>query len=209
MIFLGYKPCKKNGFSRFLNFRPFLFDQGNEKKQIGNSSKTRKATNDRRRSIQPKNWVQLARLSFFEKFSIHQMKNDPRSYERNLCNCVRSLKKFRTSTGFEPVTWWYWCDALTNWAVKPLMLGASQLCVQEMNVIDVCEINHIRTAETKSNEEWSSQLWTQFIQLRKKPEKNSELLELFRSLCNNHDLLALSLEEGGYFLVLQNCCLKL
>ena len=28
-------------------------------------------------------------------------------------------KKFRTSTGFEPVTSRYWCDALTNWAMKP------------------------------------------------------------------------------------------
>ena len=37
--------------------------------------------------------------------------------------------------------------------------------------IDVYEINHIRTAEMKSKEEWSSQLWTQFMQLRKKPEK--------------------------------------
>ena len=33
------------------------------------------------------------------------------------------------------------------------MLGAGQLCVQEMNVIDVYEINRIRTAEMKSNEE--------------------------------------------------------
>ena len=33
------------------------------------------------------------------------------------------------------------------------MLGAGQLCVQEMNVIDVYEINHIRTAEMKSSEE--------------------------------------------------------
>ena len=33
------------------------------------------------------------------------------------------------------------------------MLGAGQLCVQEMNVTDVYEINHIRTAEMKSNEE--------------------------------------------------------
>ena len=29
----------------------------------------------------------------------------------------------------------------------------------------------MRTAEMKSNEEWSSQLWTQFMQLRKKAEK--------------------------------------
>ena len=33
----------------------------------------------------------------------------------------------------------------------------------------------IRTAEMKSNEEWSTQLWLQFMQLRKKPEKNSTL----------------------------------
>ena len=40
------------------------------------------------------------------------------------------------------------------------MLGAGQICVdficvpvKEMNVINVYEINHIRTAEMKSNEE--------------------------------------------------------
>ena len=48
------------------------------------------------------------------------MKNDPRSCERNLCNCV---------IGFEPVIWQYRCDALTNSAMKPLMLGVGQLCV--------------------------------------------------------------------------------
>ena len=85
--------------------------------------------------------------------------------------------------------------------MKPLMLGAGQLCVQETNVIDVYEMNHIRTAKMKSNEEWSSQLWTQFMQLGKKPEKNSGLLELCRALRNNPGLLALHLEEGGYFLI--------
>ena len=35
--------------------------------------------------------------------------------------------------------------------------------VKEMNVIDVHEINHIRTAEMKSKNEGSSQLWTEFI----------------------------------------------
>ena len=30
----------------------------------------------------------------------------------------------RTSTGFEPVTSRYRCDVLTNWAMKPLLLGA-------------------------------------------------------------------------------------
>ena len=29
---------------------------------------------------------------------------DPRSYERNFCNCVTKPEKFRTSTGFERVT---------------------------------------------------------------------------------------------------------
>ena len=37
--------------------------------------------------------------------------HDPRSCERNLCNCVRSLKKiFRTSTEFEPMTSQYRCS---------------------------------------------------------------------------------------------------
>ena len=39
----------------------------------------------------------------------------------------------------------------------------SYVPVKEMNVIDVYEINHIRTAEMKSSEEWSTQLWTQFM----------------------------------------------
>ena len=40
--------------------------------------------------------------------------------------------------------------------------------------IDKCIWNksYMRTAEMKSNEEWSSQLWAQFMQLRKKPKKN-------------------------------------
>ena len=60
------------------------------------------------------------------------MKNDSRSYERNLCNCVRWLKKIQAFKGV-------WtrdlviperCD-LTNWlAMKPrLILGAGQLYV--------------------------------------------------------------------------------
>ena len=38
-------------------------------------------------------------------------------------------EKFRTATGFEPVTSWYQCDALTHWAMKPLTLGAGQLWI--------------------------------------------------------------------------------
>ena len=45
---------------------------------------------------------------------------DLRSYERNFCNCVEKPEKFRTSTGFEPVTSRFRCDALTNWAMKPI-----------------------------------------------------------------------------------------
>ena len=46
------------------------------------------------------------------KWSYH-----PRSYERNFCNCVKKPEKFRTTTGFEPVTSRYRCDAtdVRNW----------------------------------------------------------------------------------------------
>ena len=54
---------------------------------------------------------------------------DLRSYQRNFCNCVEKPEKFRTSTGFEPVTSRFRCDALTNWAMKPLTLGAGHLWV--------------------------------------------------------------------------------
>ena len=54
---------------------------------------------------------------------------DPRSCERNFCNCVEKPENFRTSTGFEPVTSRYRCDALSNWAMKPLTFGAGHLWV--------------------------------------------------------------------------------
>ena len=80
------------------------------------------------------------------------MKNNLRSCECNLCSCVTGLKKkFRTSTRFEPMISQYQCDALTNWAMKPLMLGAGQFCVHmfpwEMNVIDVYEMNNHLTCQ--------------------------------------------------------------
>ena len=40
---------------------------------------------------------------------------------------------------------------------------------------DAYERNHMWTADMKSNEEWSSQLWSQFLQLRKEAWKNSGL----------------------------------
>ena len=36
---------------------------------------------------------------------------------------------------------------------------------------DAYEINHMWTADMKSNEEWSSQLWSQFLQLREESLK--------------------------------------
>ena len=36
---------------------------------------------------------------------------------------------------------------------------------------DAYEINHMWTADMKSNEEWSSQLWSQLLQLRKEAWK--------------------------------------
>ena len=51
------------------------------------------------------------------------MKNDPGSFERNLCNRVRSPKiKFGTSTGFESVT----SRALTICMENPETLGRIQ-----------------------------------------------------------------------------------
>ena len=59
----------------------------------------------------------------------------------------------------------YGCNSLTNWAMKPLMLGAGQLCVhmfpwKRWNVTNVNKWNksYMRTAEMKSSEAWSSQL---------------------------------------------------
>ena len=44
---------------------------------------------------------------------------DPHSCERNFCNFIKKHEKFSSSTGLEPVTSQYQCNALTNWAIKP------------------------------------------------------------------------------------------
>ena len=90
-------------------------------------------------------------------------------------------KKFRTSTGFEPVTSRLLVRCSTNWALKPLTLGAGQLWVHIFPwknwVLMVYEINHIRTAEMKLKmRKWSSQ-WTQFMQLRKEAWKKFRTLK--------------------------------
>ena len=80
------------------------------------------------------------------------MKNNPRSCERNLCNCVRSLKEIQDFNG----TWTrsfaipvrcsnqlrYEATDVGSWSIM-----CSYVPVKEMNVIDVYEINHIRTAD--------------------------------------------------------------
>ena len=75
-------------------------------------------------------------------------------------------KKFRTPTGFEPVTSrlpvWY----STNWAMKPLTLGAGQLWVHMFPwkkwVLMIYEINHIWPAEMKWK--WRNNRFTSFKQ---------------------------------------------
>ena len=78
----------------------------------------------------------------------NQVSYDPRSYKRNLCNCVyRSLEIVRTLTGFEPLTLWQQCDALTNWAMKLLTSGTPHLwfltSLGGMNFEVTYEIFHI------------------------------------------------------------------
>ena len=68
--------------------------------------------------------------------------------------CKEAWTKFRTSTGFEPVTSRFLVRCSTNWAMKPLTLGAGQLLSVHMFpwkkwVLMIYEINHIWTAEMK------------------------------------------------------------
>ena len=78
------------------------------------------------------------------------MKNDPRSCERNLCNCERKPEKISgLHWGLNP--WPRDTGAmLTNWAMKPLTLGAGQLWVHMFPwkkwMQFIYEMNHIWTA---------------------------------------------------------------
>ena len=50
----------------------------------------------------------------FDESSRNQMKNDPRSYDRNFCTCVKKPeKKFRTSTGPE-ILFYFFQASLRN-----------------------------------------------------------------------------------------------
>ena len=77
--------------------------------------------------------------------------NDRRS-ERNLCNCVKKPeKKDFNGVWTRDLTIPVRCS--TNWAMKPLTLGAGQLWVHMFPwrkwVLMIYQINHIWTAETK------------------------------------------------------------
>ena len=86
-------------------------------------------------------------------------------------------KKFRTSTGFEPVTSQLPVRCSTNWAMKPLTLGAGQLWVHMFPwkkwVLIIYEIKHVWTAKMKwkwRNDRRSERNLCNYV---KKPEKNS------------------------------------
>ena len=65
----------------------------------------------------------------------------------------------------------------------------SYVPVKEINVTDVYEINHIRTVEMKSiYDEWSLQLWTQFMQLHTKIQDFNEIIRLLAK-CTTTEVL--------------------
>ena len=111
-------------------------------------------------------------------------RNDHRS-ERNLCNSVKKpQKKIQDFNGvwtrdlIIPV--WY----STNWAMKPLTLGACQLWVHRFPWKKWVFMIYEKLYMNCGNEmkmKWSSQ-WTQFMQLRKEAWKNSGLQRKMKSL---------------------------
>ena len=104
------------------------------------------------------------------------MKNDPRSYDRNFCNCVKKPEKNSgLQRGLNPwprdtgATLYQLSYEATDVGSRSIL--GSYVPVKDMKVNDAYEINHMWTADMKSNEEWSSQLWSQFLQLRKEAWK--------------------------------------
>ena len=89
----------------------------------------------------------------------------------------REAWKFRTSTGFEPVTSRFWCDAISNWAMKPTDVGSWSFVgsngpvrnesmmkwYMKWIIYDLRIWNQVKL--------WSSQLWEQFCNCVEKPEK--------------------------------------
>ena len=69
---------------------------------------------------------------------------------------LRIAWKSRISSGFEPVTSEYRVDALTNWAIKRLTLGAGHLWVPMSS--STYEIFHISLHIHSSQAHWNSQM---------------------------------------------------
>ena len=93
------------------------------------------------------------------------MKNDPRSYDRNFCNCVKKPEKNSgLQRGLNPwprdtgATLYQLSYEATDVGSRSIL--GSYVPVKDMKVNDAYEINHMWTADMKSNEEWSSQLWS-------------------------------------------------
>ena len=72
----------------------------------------------------------------------------------HLCNCLKRPEKKNSGLQWGLNPWprdYRWCS--TNWAMRPLTLGAGQWWVRMFPwkkwVLMICEINHIWTAEMK------------------------------------------------------------
>ena len=108
------------------------------------------------------------------------MKNDPRSYDSNFCNCVKKPEKNSgLQRGLNPwprdtgATLYQLSYEATDVGSRSIL--GSYVPVKDMKVNDAYEINHMWTADTKSNEEWSCSYDRNFCNCVKKPEKNSGL----------------------------------
>ena len=84
------------------------------------------------------------------------MKNDPRSYDRNFCNCVKKPEKNSgLQRGLNPwlrdtgATLYQLSYEATN--VGSTSILGSYAPVKDMKVNDAYEINHMWTADMKSN----------------------------------------------------------
>ena len=71
--------------------------------------------------------LKVIKLCYVNLVRSWRWRNDRRN-ERNLCNCVKKPEKNSgRQRGFEPVTSRLPVRSSTNWAMKPLTLGAGQL----------------------------------------------------------------------------------
>ena len=99
-------------------------------------------------------------FSVTTKINWNQMKNNPRSYDRNCYNCVKKPEKNSgLQWGLNPwpcdtgATLYQLSYEATD-VVSRSILG-SYVPVKDMWMNDAYEINHMWTADMKSNEEWS------------------------------------------------------